>query len=194
MGVVEVKLKELKKREAKILEMGGEKAVAKQHEKDKLTARERLNLLFDEGTFREIDMFVNHRCVNFGMQNVEIPSDGVITARVAEPGEILRAGATIAVLTDIKRPWLTVWIDEPNLSRVKLNDTATVRVDGSDRDFEGTVSFVSPVAEFTPKTVETPSLRTSLVYRLRVVVENPDDGLRQGMPVTVTFPEPAPGS
>jgi acetyl-CoA carboxylase carboxyltransferase component len=79
MGVVEDKLKELKARESKTLQMGGEKAVAKQHEKNKLSARERLNLLFDEGSFREIDMFVNHRCVNFGMETVEIPSDGVIT-------------------------------------------------------------------------------------------------------------------
>ncbi|MGD9315170.1 MAG: carboxyl transferase domain-containing protein, partial [Desulfobacterales bacterium] len=76
MGVVEDKITELKEREAKTLQMGGEKAVAKQHEKNKLTARERLNLLFDEGTFREIDMFVMHRCVNFGMQKIDIPSDG----------------------------------------------------------------------------------------------------------------------
>jgi acetyl-CoA carboxylase carboxyltransferase component len=79
MGIVEEKIKDLRTREAKILQMGGEKAVAKQHEKGKMTARERLNLLFDEGTFREIDMFVSHRCVNFNMENVEIPSDGVVT-------------------------------------------------------------------------------------------------------------------
>ena len=79
MGIVEEKINELRAREAKILQMGGEKAVAKQHEKGKMTARERLNLLFDEGTFREIDMFVSHRCVNFNMEKVEIPSDGVVT-------------------------------------------------------------------------------------------------------------------
>jgi acetyl-CoA carboxylase carboxyltransferase component len=79
MGVVKDKIKELHERKAKILQMGGETAVAKQLEKNKLTARERLNLLFDAGTFREIDMFVSHRCVNFGMEKVEIPSDGVIT-------------------------------------------------------------------------------------------------------------------
>ena len=79
MGVVEDKIKDLKDREQQILKMGGDKAVAKQKEKGKLTARERLNLLFDPGTFREIDMFVEHRCVNFGMENVDIPSDGVIT-------------------------------------------------------------------------------------------------------------------
>ena len=79
MGIIADKIKDLKEREAKILEMGGEKAVAKQKEKGKLTARERLDIFFDSGTFREIDMFVSHRCVNFGMEKIDIPSDGVIT-------------------------------------------------------------------------------------------------------------------
>src|SRR4030042_994681 len=79
MGIVDDKIKELKNREVIVKKMGGEKEVAKQKEKRKLTAPERLNLLFDPGTFREIDMFVGHRCVNFGMDKVDIPSDGVIT-------------------------------------------------------------------------------------------------------------------
>jgi len=79
MGVVEDKINDLKEKEKQILQMGGEKAVAKQKEKGKQTARERLNLLFDPGTFREIDMFVEHRCSNFDMTNTDIPSDGVIT-------------------------------------------------------------------------------------------------------------------
>jgi acetyl-CoA carboxylase carboxyltransferase component len=79
MGIVEDKIKDLKDRKNKILQMGGEKAVAGQKEKGKLTARERLGLLFDKGSFREIDMFVTHRCVNFNMDTVDIPSDGVIT-------------------------------------------------------------------------------------------------------------------
>ncbi len=79
MGVVDDKLKDLKEREQRVLQMGGAKAVAKHKESGKLSARERLDLLFDQGTFREIDMFVQHRCVNFGMEKVEVPSDGVIT-------------------------------------------------------------------------------------------------------------------
>ena len=79
MGIVEDKINDLKAREARVLEMGGEKAIAAQREKGKLTARERLDLLFDKGTFREIDMFVRHRCNNFGMEKVEIPADGVVT-------------------------------------------------------------------------------------------------------------------
>ncbi len=79
MGVTEDRIKALKEKEKRILGMGGDKAVAKHKEKGKLTARERLNVLFDPGTFREIDMFVTHRCTNFGMEAVDIPSDGVIT-------------------------------------------------------------------------------------------------------------------
>ncbi len=79
MGNVEDKIKALAEREAKVRAMGGDKAVAKHKEKGKLTARERMNLLFDKGTFREIDMFVEHRCTNFDMGNIEISSDGVVT-------------------------------------------------------------------------------------------------------------------
>jgi acetyl-CoA carboxylase carboxyltransferase component len=79
MSIVGDKLKDLKEREAKLREMGGAKLVAKQKEGGKLTARERLDLLFDKGSFREIDLFVQHRCVNFGMEKIDIPSDGVVT-------------------------------------------------------------------------------------------------------------------
>ena len=91
MGIVNDKINDLKEREAKVLQMGGEKAVARQLEKGKLTARQRLNLLFDSGTFREIDMFVSHRCVNFGMEKIEIPSDGVITGHGLVDGRPLFA-------------------------------------------------------------------------------------------------------
>lgn len=73
------KLKELEVREARIMAMGGEEQVRKQHESGKLTARERINLLFDPGTFQELDVFVRHRCTDFDMAKAEIPADGVIT-------------------------------------------------------------------------------------------------------------------
>jgi HlyD family secretion protein len=118
---------------------------------------------------------------------VVAPTDGVITARVAEPGEVLSPGGTIAVLTDVARPWLTVWIDEPKLSRVKLGQKATVRVDGSDRSFEGVVSFISPIAEFTPKNVQTPDERAKLVFRVKVRLYNPDGIFKPGMPADAFF-------
>ena len=73
------KINDYRARCAKILEAGGQKAVDKQHARGKYTARERLNLLFDEGTFKEIDRFVTHRCNHFGMEKKEIPADGVVT-------------------------------------------------------------------------------------------------------------------
>jgi acetyl-CoA carboxylase carboxyltransferase component len=79
MGLVEDKITKFKKLEKAIMQMGGEKAVSKHHEQGKLTARERLDHLFDPGTFREIDMFVKHHCTNFGMENIDIPAEGVIT-------------------------------------------------------------------------------------------------------------------
>ena len=79
MGIVEDKIKELKEREAKLKEMGGEAAVKKQHDRGKLTARERIDLLFDPGTFRETDIFMKHRGTLFGLDKLEIPADGVIT-------------------------------------------------------------------------------------------------------------------
>jgi acetyl-CoA carboxylase carboxyltransferase component len=79
MKTVAEKIKELRERELQVKGMGGKAAVEKQHAGGKLTARERLDLFFDPGTFQETDLFVTHRCVNFGMEKVEIPADGVIT-------------------------------------------------------------------------------------------------------------------
>ena len=79
MKSVKEKLAELEKLEEKIKQMGGEKAVAKQHEGGKLTARERLELLFDPGSFEETDIFIRHRCTNFDMADAEIAGDGVVT-------------------------------------------------------------------------------------------------------------------
>jgi methylmalonyl-CoA decarboxylase subunit alpha len=79
MKTVSERIRELQDKEAQIKAMGGAKGVEKQHSSNKLTARERLDLFFDPGTFRETDIFVKHRCVNFGMEKVEIPADGVVT-------------------------------------------------------------------------------------------------------------------
>jgi len=79
MSSMAEKIRELESRERQVLRMGGDRAVAAHAKKGKLTARQRLDALFDAGTFREIDLFVTHRCVNFAMEDVEIPSDGVVT-------------------------------------------------------------------------------------------------------------------
>jgi HlyD family secretion protein len=112
------------------------------------------------------------------------PSDGVVLTRVREPGAVVSAGETVCTLALDSPVWVRAYIDEPNLGAVFPGQKARVNTD-SGGEYEGHIGFISPQAEFTPKTVETARLRTDLVYRLRVIVDNPDKGLRQGMPVTV---------
>jgi len=112
------------------------------------------------------------------------PNDGVILTRVREPGAIVAPGETIYTLTLTSSVWVRTYVSEPELGHVRPGMPAEIRTD-SGGVYRGQVGFISPRAEFTPKTVETRELRTSLVYRLRVIGEDPDDGLRQGMPVTV---------
>ena len=89
--------------------------------------------------------------------------------------------------------WVRTYANEPDLGFIRPGMVAAVTTDSTpDRPYQGHVGFISPTAEFTPKTVETRELRTDLVYRLRVIVDNPDGGLRQGMPVTVRLALPGP--
>jgi len=118
------------------------------------------------------------------------PSDGIILSRVAEPGAIM-APSSVAYVLSLTRPvWVRAYVAEPDLGRVHPGQAVEVVTDSRPgRPYHGQVGFVSPVAEFTPKTVQTPELRTDLVYRLRIIVDDADPGLRQGMPVTVHVPE-----
>ena len=116
------------------------------------------------------------------------PNDGVILTRVREPGSILQAGAPVYTLSLLETVYVRAYVDEPHLGKVIPGSQVIVRTDSSGRDYIGRVGFVSPRAEFTPKTVETPELRTDLVYRLRIVIPEADEGLRQGMPVTIILP------
>lgn len=117
------------------------------------------------------------------------PAAGVVVSRVREPGAIVSPGDVVYALSLSDGVWVRAYVPEPELGRVHPGMAVEVVTDTApDRPYRGRVGFVSPVAEFTPKSVETPELRTDLVYRLRVIVEAPDKGLRQGMPVTVRLP------
>jgi HlyD family secretion protein len=109
-----------------------------------------------------------------------------VLTRVREPGAIVAAGEPIVNLSLSSPVWVRAYIEEPDLGRIQAGMKATVSTDAG-RRYNGQIGFISPVAEFTPKAVETKSLRTSLVYRIRVIVDTPDDGLKQGMPVTVNL-------
>jgi HlyD family secretion protein len=116
---------------------------------------------------------------------LKAPSDGVVLTRVEEAGAILQAGRTVLTISLSEPVWVRAYIEEPDLGRVHPGMKVKVFTDSQpDTPYEGQIGFISPRAEFTPKNVETAELRTSLVYRLRIVIANPDEGLRQGMPVT----------
>jgi HlyD family secretion protein len=113
------------------------------------------------------------------------PSDGIILTRSREKGAIVGTGESVFTLTLATPVWVRTYVNERDLGRIEPGMIAEVHTDSSKRTYPGRIGFISPTAEFTPKTVETRELRTDLVYRLRVLVDNPDGGLRQGMPVTV---------
>lgn len=114
------------------------------------------------------------------------PSAGVVLTRVREPGAIVGAGETVYAVTIVSPVWVRSYVSEPDLDRIRPGMKVKVLTDGG-KAFSGQVGFISSVAEFTPKTVETKELRTSLVYRIRVVVGGEVVGLLQGMPVTLVF-------
>lgn len=116
------------------------------------------------------------------------PCDGVVRRRVLEPGEMASPQFTVLKLAVTDPKWVRVYLPERLLSSVKLNAPANIHSDGWTKNFDGWVGFISPSAEFTPKNVETPELRTSLVYECRVYVKDPDNRLKLGAPVTVTLP------
>lgn len=122
------------------------------------------------------------------------PAGGVILSRVREPGAMITSSDVVYVLS-LERPvWVRAYVAETALGRVHPGMKVTLTNDTRPKQpYRGTIGFVSPVAEFTPKSVETPELRTDLVYRLRIVVDDPDTGLRQGMPVTVHLPSETGG-
>jgi len=116
------------------------------------------------------------------------PSNGTVLTRIREPGAMAGPTAPIISLALTTPVWVRTYVDGLYLGRVAPGAKVTVSTDDpSGKTYAGTVGFVSPTAEFTPRTVETPELRSDLVYRVRIVVEAPDLGLRQGMPVTVRF-------
>jgi HlyD family secretion protein len=121
------------------------------------------------------------------------PTDAVVRTRLMEPGEMASPQKPVFSLAITNPKWVRAYVSERDLGRVHPGMRAQVAVDSfPERRFEGWVGFISPVAEFTPKPVQTTELRTSLVYEVRVFVKDAADDLRLGMPATVYLPEHSP--
>lgn len=119
------------------------------------------------------------------------PDDGIVMVRVQEPGATVNKGQIVYSISKNKPVWVRAYVNETDLGNIKYGQKVMVNTDtvnpdtGKLRTYTGQIGFISPVAEFTPKTVQSTDLRTDLVYRIRVYIDDVDEYLRQGMPVTI---------
>ena len=117
------------------------------------------------------------------------PADGIILIRIFEPGSMVGAGVPVYTVSLNGKMWVRAYIKEAELGRVKIGTPVEIYTDSGNKVYHGRLGFISSTAEFTPKSIETSSLRTDLVYRIRIIIEDADDYLKQGMPVTVKLAE-----
>ena len=119
------------------------------------------------------------------------PQDGIITTRAQEKGAHITQNQIVYVMSLNKPIWVRSYIQETDIGKIKYGTKAKIITDTIDKntnkekEYSGHIGYISPVAEFTPKTVQTEDLRVDLVYRVRIYIDNIDDFLRQGMPVTI---------
>ena len=161
------------------------------------TAYERASQTYNElveGTRKE-QIAINRANVHAARQNLDLsrirlsytclyaPKTGLVTVRQAELGEVMLPGAPVVTVADIDHLWLRGYINETDLGRVRWGQAVTVTTDTfPGKKYKGRISFISSVAEFTPKSVETYKERVTLVYRIKIDLENPNHELKPGMP------------
>ena len=119
---------------------------------------------------------------NIADATVKAPVSGTITARLVDLGETVAPGMPVAVISDLDHAWANVYVDEPLVPALRLGQSATLVTDGGQR-LAGTLTYISPRAEFTPRNVQTAEERSKLVYRIKVSVDNKEGILKPGMPV-----------
>lgn len=147
-----------------------------------------------EGTRKE-QIAIDRANVHTALQNLDLsrvrlaytslcaPKSGVITVRQAEIGEVMLPGTPVVTIADMDHVWLRGYVSEKDLGRVRWGQSATVKTDTfPGKTYKGRVSFISSEAEFTPKSVETHKERVTLVYRIKIDLDNPNHELKPGMP------------
>jgi HlyD family secretion protein len=121
--------------------------------------------------------------ITLGYTVLRAPFSGVVLVRQAELGEVMLPGAPVVTLADLDHIWLRGYISETDLEHVRLGQPATITTDSyRGETFQGRISFIAAEAEFTPKSVETHKERVTLVYRIKIDIENPLHKLKPGMP------------
>ena len=167
-----------------------------------LARQEQMYSELEEGTRKE-EIAVDQANAHQAVQNLELsrirlgyttllaPLNGVILVRQAELGEVVSPGTPVVTLADLDHIWVRVYLPEPDLGRVRWGQDVSVRTDTyAGKTYRGRISFISSEAEFTPKSVQTNKERVTLVYRMKVDVENPNYELKPGMPADVFLSKP----
>ncbi len=132
---------------------------------------------------REAEAGLKEAETRLGYARLAAPTAGVVTAKHAEPGEQVNPGSPVVTVGDLSSCWLRAYIPETELGRVKLGQQVRVTSDTfKGKAYQGTITFISPEAEFTPKNVQTEKERVKLVYRIKVTIPNPQQELKPGMP------------
>ena len=143
------------------------------------------DIKIQESNLKSLEIQAEKLKIDLNDSVIKAPVDGVILTRFKEIGAITNAGESILEIAKNDEFWVRAYIDEKNLGNIKPGLKMSIQTDSRSENYEGVIGFISPVAEFTPKNIETQELRADLVYSFRVIVKNPDDKIRQGMPVTL---------
>ena len=121
--------------------------------------------------------------MNLSYTILRAPSTGVVTVREAELGEVVAPGSPVVTLADLDHIWLRAYIAETDMGSIHWSQEAAITTDTyPGKQYHGRISFISPDAEFTPKSVQTTKERVTLVYRIKIDIDNPNHELKPGMP------------
>lgn len=120
------------------------------------------------------------------------PSNGIVTLKAIEVGELVGPGSTLLRVTFLEKVKLTIYVNEEQIGNIQLGQKADVRIDNGST-FEGKVIYKSPVAEFTPKNVQTKEERTKLVFGVKILIDNPESKLSPGIPADASIAITNPG-
>jgi len=148
-----------------------------------------------EAAVREAQANVRRLETQVAELKVFAPLDATVLTKAVEAGEVVAAGKPLVLLGDLDHPWIKIYVPETQLGKVKLGATARILVDSfPNQPFQGTVSWISDQAEFTPKNVQTAEERVNLVYAVKITIKNAERKLKAGMPADAELPlEPSAG-
>jgi len=156
---------------------------AQQRYNESLEGSRREDIAIARANLAEADANLGLSRIDESYTTLRAPSAGVITVREAELGEVVEPGSPVITLADLDHIWLRAYVAETDLGRIHWGQDATITTDTfPGKQYHGRISFISPDAEFTPKSVQTTEERVTLVYRIKIDIDNPSHELKPGMP------------